>query len=292
MILFPVFFYSSRKSASNFLSVAIYSLVYISTVIALQSYFASYVRALPYQIVIMLSMILLFQADRFVLGRKEIVLGRGVSLITWLKFGIGIALFVLSLYVLRATEMFVFSIVGNSLLDYAVSWLIYFFIPLFIVVGLKQEKRVLVVASISLALFVSLLSGLIVAILLSLLTVMCYIGLRQIHFEYFFPIMIAFASCGQIGNTVMSTANSNLLLTDGIEYLGIWNLVIAAIVLFVLLVYLNKLSARHDLNVVFILLLGFPLSLANMSLLTSLLSSGLLLVLVFLRYSKNVYSLV
>lgn len=80
-------------------------------------------------------------------------------------------------------------------------------------------------------------------------------------------------------------ANANFLLTDGVAAAGITGIILISILFYFLLVYLNKLSNRHNINVVFALLTGSLFSLTNVSLFTTLLSSGLLLCICLLRYT-------
>lgn len=76
-------------------------------------------------------------------------------------------------------------------------------------------------------------------------------------------------------------ANANFLVTDGVAAAGIYGVFIIAIIFYYLLKYLNKVSARHDMDFVFIVLLGVISALLNVSLFTTLISCGLFLILIF-----------
>lgn len=80
-------------------------------------------------------------------------------------------------------------------------------------------------------------------------------------------------------------ANANFLVTDGIAACGVFGVFFISIIFFLLLIYINKVTARYNQTFVFILLLGAVLSLLNVSLFTTLVSCGLLLLILFFRFS-------
>ena len=88
------------------------------------------------------------------------------------------------------------------------------------------------------------------------------------------------------GETDAMNANANMLLTDGIASCGILGVIIVTIFFALILNYLNKVSMRHDKNFVLILLTGIIMSLSNVSLFTALLSCGLLLIMILLRFTS------
>ena len=63
--LFPILFYSVKKVASNFISVMIYALVYLPTVITILYHFTDYLSVIGYQFAYMCAMILFFLVDKF-----------------------------------------------------------------------------------------------------------------------------------------------------------------------------------------------------------------------------------
>lgn len=88
------------------------------------------------------------------------------------------------------------------------------------------------------------------------------------------------------GETDAMNANANMLLTDGIAACGIPGVIIVTILFALILNYLNRISTRHDKDFVLILLTGVIMSLSNVSLFTALLSCGLLLILILLRFTR------
>ncbi|WP_227097004.1 O-antigen polymerase [Bacteroides salyersiae] len=84
-------------------------------------------------------------------------------------------------------------------------------------------------------------------------------------------------------------ANANFLATDGVAAMGIWGVLLVSILFYFLLKYLNKVSKSHNTDFVFILCLGSILSLLNVSLFTTLLSCGLILIIICLKYSTIRY---
>ena len=87
------------------------------------------------------------------------------------------------------------------------------------------------------------------------------------------------------GKDDVMNANANMLLTDGVASLGVVGVIIAAFLFALILRYLNKISSRHDGNFVLTLLTGIIMSLSNVSMFTVLLSCGLLLILLLLRFT-------
>ena len=79
-------------------------------------------------------------------------------------------------------------------------------------------------------------------------------------------------------------ANANFLMTDGVAACGVWGILIIGIIFWLLLILLNDLSWRHNSIFACVLLFGSVQSLLNVSLFTTLLSSGLLLVIIMYRY--------
>jgi len=88
------------------------------------------------------------------------------------------------------------------------------------------------------------------------------------------------------GEADAMNANANMLLTDGIAACGLPGVVLVSLLFIIILKYLNSISVRHDMNFVLTLLIGVILSLSNASLFTVLLSSGLLLIMFLLRFTK------
>lgn len=82
-----------------------------------------------------------------------------------------------------------------------------------------------------------------------------------------------------------SNVNANFLITDGIATAGVVGVILASVFFYFLLCYLNKLSNRFEFNFVIALMVGIVSSFTNLSIFTTLLSSGLLLIMLFFRFS-------
>lgn len=370
--VFPILFYSGKCNVSNFVSILIYILVYVPTVVTIQYYFDDYQGVIPYQLLFMFALILFFLSEKFCFGKvPAFSITNQIPVKFWLIGGCILAIFVYfsygagslrivsleEVYDVRDENMVVLD--GNPLLGYAVLWLTYFFIPLFAAIGLVQHKKWLVVASVFFALLVYSSSGSKAAISSPLFAIGFYFVLKYIGFKYLFPTIVAFffivmMICQFWGNsnsivflmgsvllmrtlsisgllgagyidffsfnpftyyshigivnkltggypydtvlgkavwagltggeeTEVMNANANFLVTDGVAACGLLGVFIISIVFFLLLIYMNKLAAKHNPNFVFVLLLGSILSLLNVSLFTTLLSCGLLIIFVFLR---------
>ena len=83
-----------------------------------------------------------------------------------------------------------------------------------------------------------------------------------------------------------SNVNANFWLTDGVAAAGVLGVILISLFFYFLLVFLNKLSNSHNPIVVFSLLIPIIVSLTNVSIFTTLLSSGLFFAMFILRYCR------
>lgn len=81
-------------------------------------------------------------------------------------------------------------------------------------------------------------------------------------------------------------ANANFWLTDGTAAAGIVGVVLISILFYVLLIYLNKLSNAHSQIIVFSMFIPIIIIFTNASLFTTLLSGGLIIAMIMMRYCK------
>ena len=371
--IFPIFFYSGKEKASNFISILIYILIYIPTVITIQYYFVDYWEMIPYQLTFMFASILFFISEKFTFGKKELIEKRNISVKFWLIIGFLFACYVFfsygfsSLRIVALDQVYdvrddnKFVVDGNQILGYIVLWLTYYFIPLYFAIGLEMNKRKMIIAAIFFALLIYASSGSKAAISFPLFTVGLYFILRYIGFRYLFQVIVALFAvvmivtqlygdqskivfvlsalllmrtlsiAGVLGasyidffashpytyyshiaiiNKITGTypydtalgkavwagltngnedtamnANANFLVTDGIAAGGMFGVILISIVFFFLLIYLNKISMRHNQSFVFMLLLGSILSFLNVSLFTTILSCGLFFIIIFFKES-------
>ena len=82
-----------------------------------------------------------------------------------------------------------------------------------------------------------------------------------------------------------SNVNANFMITDGIAAAGVIGVILVSVFFYFLLCYLNKLSNRFEFNFVIALMVGIVTAFTNVSIFTTLLSSGLFLIMLFFRYS-------
>ncbi len=80
-------------------------------------------------------------------------------------------------------------------------------------------------------------------------------------------------------------ANANFWITDGIAAGGFVGVIFISVFFFYLLKLLNSISYRHDNNFVFLTCLGVSMSLLNVSLFTTLITGGLIIIMTFYRYT-------
>ncbi len=85
-------------------------------------------------------------------------------------------------------------------------------------------------------------------------------------------------------------SNSNFLVTDGIASGGVIGIILISIFFYYLISYLNKVTNRFDFYFVAASMIGVITGLSNLSIFTTLLSSGLLFLIVFFRYLNINYS--
>lgn len=88
------------------------------------------------------------------------------------------------------------------------------------------------------------------------------------------------------GYDTESVSNSNFLVTDGIAAGGLVGLFVISVLFYFFLCYLNKLSNNYRFNFVISAMAGIIMAFSNVSIFTTILSCGLILLLVFLRYVK------
>lgn len=88
------------------------------------------------------------------------------------------------------------------------------------------------------------------------------------------------------GYDTESVSNSNFMVTDGIAAGGLVGLAVITVVFYFFLCYLNKLSNNYRFNFVIAAMAGIMMAFSNVSFFTTILSCGLILLLVFLRYVK------
>ena len=89
------------------------------------------------------------------------------------------------------------------------------------------------------------------------------------------------------GRGVHTNANANFLLTDGFAALGIPGIFLIAVLFYIILVYVNRLSNNHEMPFVMATLTGTVMAVTNVSLFTTILSCGFFLCLLLLRFSKT-----
>lgn len=128
----------------------------------------------------------------------------------------------------------------------------------------------------------------------------CYITVFDSHpYTYYSHVNIINKITGQypfdnpsIGNAVWdaysgndaNNANANFWLTDGTAAAGVIGVLIISVFFYFLLVYLNKFSNAHDRTTVFSMLIPIIIALTNASIFTTLLSGGLIIGMIILRY--------
>lgn len=81
-------------------------------------------------------------------------------------------------------------------------------------------------------------------------------------------------------------ANTNFLVMDGYSALGIPGIYIIAILVYFLFSYINKVTNRFSFSFVIASMMGAIMEMSNMSIFTTLLSAGLLFLIVYYRFVR------
>lgn len=93
-----------------------------------------------------------------------------------------------------------------------------------------------------------------------------------------------------MGREGVANANANFLVTDGIAACGSLGIILIAVVFYFILVYLNKLSNNHDKNFILCSFSAIIMALSNVSLFTTLVSCGMLISMLCMRFTNFNYN--
>ena len=374
ILFFPILFYKAREKVSDVLSIFVYVMIYVPTLISLQYYYESYSFVIPYQMLYCFAMLLFFQTgsnyisnQRFRIKKHTlrykpfVILGVIAVISVLIIFRGNIQLVSFSdVYDLRSDSN---KTVADSIpfFGYLYMWMANTLCPLFVALGLLLHKKKYVWIGFLMAilyyatcgmkgtLFVPIIAyvfykkldnpqnikyvypclvsglvfgyllllffsyngifGMIISILLmrtygiaSLLTPM-YIDVFQNHpYTYYCHIGILNKILGlypfdnpSLGHAISeayggadmeSNANANFMVTDGIAAGGLVGLFIISIIFYFLLCHLNKLSNNYRFCFVISTMSGIIMAFTNVSIFTTILSCGLILLLIFFRYVK------
>ena len=363
----PILCYSNKKVISNLISILIYILVYLPTIIMIQYYFVDFQLAIKYQLVFLLGMTLFFLSDidsgKVVILKKNYIpikfyLWVGIIMLLFVVIYYGSSLRLVSfskIYELRV-DNYGAKLSRFPLIGYFILWISNFFRPLFLSIGLVYKKKEFVLIGVLMAILIYMATATKGTLFSPLFAFGLYWCLKYIGFKYLFPLIVFFfllvvslfkltehsessissvffvisaillmrsLGISALLNTVYidffettklhtyythinvvnsifggysgenaddaMNANANFLATDGVAAMGIWGVLLVSILFYFLLKYLNKVSKGHNTDFVFILCLGSILSLLNVSLFTTLLSCGLILIIICLKYSTIRY---
>ena len=378
----PILCYSNKKVISNLISILIYILVYLPTIIMIQYYFVDFQLAIKYQLVFLLGMTLFFLSDidsgKVVILKKNYIpikfyLWVGIIMLLFVVIYYGSSLRLVSfskIYELRV-DNYGAKLSRFPLIGYFILWISNFFRPLFLSIGLVYKKKEFVLIGVLMAILIYMATATKGTLFSPLFAFGLYWCLKYIGFKYLFPLIVFFfllvvslfkltehsessissvffvisaillmrsLGISALLNTVYidffettklhtyythinvvnsifggypfgedalgkavwggysgenaddaMNANANFLATDGVAAMGIWGVLLVSILFYFLLKYLNKVSKGHNTDFVFILCLGSILSLLNVSIFTTLLSCGLILIIICLKYSTIRY---
>ena len=148
----PILCYSNKKVISNLISILIYILVYLPTIIMIQYYFVDFQLAIKYQLVFLLGMTLFFLSDidsgKVVILKKNYIpikfyLWVGIIMLLFVVIYYGSSLRLVSfskIYELRV-DNYGAKLSRFPLIGYFILWISNFFRPLFLSIGLVYKKK-------------------------------------------------------------------------------------------------------------------------------------------------------
>ena len=372
LAFFPIIFYQPKQKVSDFISIVIYVIVYVPTLISLQCYYPDYSFSVKYQIAYLFAMCLFFLSSK--LHRSSISFSNRhlLKVKPFLVFGILVFLLTIAIYNTRITLVsfetaYDIRESGGSLANsipvfgYFYAWMPTVLSPIFVTVGCVRNNKTMIVLGFCMALLYFMTCGMKSAVFIPILSYLLYKGLdknermvykifpyltvgvivpyilfvlfdtpivsalvglllmrtygisafltpiyidvfQEYPYTHYTHIAIIDAIFGgypfkthSLGNEVSqaygaldaeANFNANFLVTDGIAAGGITGIIIISIIFFLFLILLNQLSTKLRYPVAVSLVTGVSISLTNVSLFTTLLSFGLLFLLVFLRYTN------
>jgi hypothetical protein len=205
LLLIPILFYKAKKNPSDFISIFIYIIIYVPSLIALQYYYKDYMKAVPYQITFFFAQILFFISYKNSISKHSFsVYENVIPFKIYLIFGVIIGVFVLlfysgrlsfvsfqDVYDLRSANHVIES--SYPIIGYMNFWTEDFFCPLFIAIGCYKHNNKYIILGFVLGLLIYMATGLKNAITTPFITMAVYYILKNEKMkslEYFFPIVI------------------------------------------------------------------------------------------------------
>ena len=361
----PILLYKAEEKLSDFISIFLYVMVYVPTMIGLQYYYKDYSFTLPYQLAFLFAIILFFRAGRYPYSLRAFGPSKNsIKLKYFIWFVVLDLLLVIVLfhgnmrlvsfadvYDLRADSMDIK--VNIPFIGYFFMWL-NSICALMIAIGCYLKKKPIVYLGFAIALVYYMVNGMKSILFIAFVSYGIYHLVKHKGLKYVFPILViplvisyslmamadnesinlgisimmnrtygisaqitpvyidvfqtyphtyfshvnvinAITGMYPFGNMSLghavsdlhsgseAQANTNFLVTDGIASAGIPGVLFISIVFFCLLCYLNKSTNRYDFCFVVASSIGAIMGMSNLSIFTTLLSSGLLFLILFYR---------
>ncbi|OYP41035.1 hypothetical protein CIK90_00645, partial [Prevotella sp. P5-126] len=200
----PILLYKPQNhNVSDFISILIYVMIYVPTLLGLQYYYVDYASALPYQLAYLLAMCVFFSASRnkssnkkfsppsFYISKNMVVsLGVLVLLVTFIVFRNNMQLVSFdSVYDIRTS--------GTQLADsipvysYLYAWMSTVFSPLFVTLGCVKNKKIYIYLGFFMSLVFYMTCGMKSTFFIPLLSLFLYKYLKKDadNFYYIFPLL-------------------------------------------------------------------------------------------------------
>ena len=199
----PILCYSNKKVISNLISILIYILVYLPTIIMIQYYFVDFQLAIKYQLVFLLGMTLFFLSDidsgKVVILKKNYIpikfyLWVGIIMLLFVVIYYGSSLRLVSfskIYELRV-DNYGAKLSRFPLIGYFILWISNFFRPLFLSIGLVYKKKEFVLIGVLMAILIYMATATKGTLFSPLFAFGLYWCLKYIGFKYLFPLIVFF----------------------------------------------------------------------------------------------------
>lgn len=364
----PILFYKARNKVSDFITIFLYVMVHVPTVVGLQYYYKDYLFVLPYQISYLFAFILFFCASSNKISQRCCPNSKyAISLKHFVAFAIFDVLLIVAVFHSRMRLVSFYNVydlrMDNMDLDpgipgigYLMMWM-NSIIPLMVAIGCYKKNNKLIILGFSMALVYYMVNAMKSVLFIALLSFVLYHFVRKWGLKFVFPLLtiglhmayllVYFMDNEAVGMGIsllmnrtygiasqitpmyidvfqnhpytylshigivnritgmypfgdealgyaierlysgeFSQANTNFLVTDGLSSCGIPGIYIISVFFYYLLSHLNRITGRFEFWFVAASIMGAITSIANLSIFTTLLSTGLLFLMFYYRFVK------
>ena len=364
----PILFYKAENKVSDFITIFLYVMVHVPTVIGLQYYYKDYLFVLPYQLSYLFAFIIFYSAGHNRISQRKCPNSKyAISLKYFVAFAVIDILLIIAVFHSRMRLVSFYDVydlrMDNMDLDpgipgigYLMMWM-NSIIPLMIAIGCYKNNRKLIILGFSMALVYYMVNAMKSVLFIAVLSYVLYYFVKKWGLKFVFPLLtvglhVAYLLMYFMDNEAVamgislimnrtygiasqitpmyidvfqshpytylshvgivnkitgmypfgdeslgyaieslysgefSNANTNFLVTDGLSSCGIPGIIIISVLFYYLLSHLNRITGRFEFWFVAASIMGAITSIANLSIFTTLLSTGLLFLMFYYRFVK------